>query len=68
MIMKQLGNLAIVCAQRENTLLMVQHGQVKVVTYRHGGYITLHAGWDDDEAISEIIRDLNFGRFAEKAA
>lgn len=68
MIMKQLGNLAIVCAQRENTLLMVQHGRIKVVTYRHGGYITLHADWDDDDAISAIIRDLNFGRFAVKAA
>lgn len=66
--MKQLGNLAIVCAQRENTLLMVQHGRIKVVTYRHGGYITLHADWDDDDAISAIIRDLNFGRFAVKAA
>ena len=66
--MKQLGNLAIVCAQRENTLLMVQRGQVKVVTYRHGGYITLHADWDDDKRIEEIIKDLNFGKYAEKAA
>ena len=66
--MKQLGNLAIVCAQRENTLLMVQHGRIKVVTYQHGGYITLHADWDDDDAISAIIRDLNFGRFVVKAA
>ncbi len=47
---------------------MVQHGRVKVVTYRHGGYITLHADWDDDKRIEGIIEELNFGRFAEKVA
>lgn len=66
--MKQLGNLAIVCAQRENTTLMMQRGQVRVVAYHRGGYVTLLAPWDDDKRISEIIRELNFGKYAGKAA
>ena len=67
-MMKQLGNLAIVCAQRENTTLMMQRGQVRVVTYHRGGNITLLAAWDDDKRIDEIIHELNFGKYAEKAA
>ena len=66
--MKQLGNLAIVCAQRKNTTLMVERGKARVVTNCRGGYISLTAAWDDDERISAIIHELNFGKYAEKAA
>lgn len=61
--MKQLGNLAMVCAQRPDVLLQIQ-----------GGTVCLHVGsgprresitldWDDDEKISELVRELNFGRY-----
>ena len=62
--MKQFGNLAIICAQRPDVTLLMQKGQVRVVAYHRGGYVTLLSAWDDEERIGEIIRELNFGRFA----
>jgi hypothetical protein len=63
--MKQIGNLAIVCAKRRNVLLQVLNGMVTV----HIGcgleknYMT--TDWQDDNRISEIIHELNFGKYAE---
>ena len=66
--MKQLGNLAIVCAQRNDLTFVMLRGQVNVIV-RSGenSYDTLTVAWDDDETISEIIHELNFGKYAEKA-
>ena len=63
--MKQLGNLAIVCAKRRDTLLQVINGRISV----HVGYgpdrETLSADWRDDEKIMEFIMELNHGRLQE---
>jgi len=62
--LKQLGNLAIVCAKRPEVLMQL---------YEHKGVLylgqgpereTLQAPWDDDVKISEMIRELNFGKYA----
>lgn len=64
--MKQLGNLAMVCAQRSDVLLQIQ-----------GGGLYLHVGcgpqresvvldWKDDEKIAELVRELNFGCYQKK--
>lgn len=64
--MKQLGNLAIVCAQRSDVLLQIR-----------GGGLYLHVGcglqrqsvmldWKDDKKIEELVRELNFGRYQKK--
>ena len=66
--MKQLGNLAIVCAQRQDVALTLLRGQVQITAYQKCGRETMIAEWDDDEAIRRIIRELNFGKYAEKAA
>lgn len=61
--MKQLGNLAMVCARRPDVLLQIQ-----------GGTVCLHVGngpqrewivleWDDDKKIADLVRELNFGRY-----
>ena len=65
--MKQLGNLAIVCAKRRDLTFLMLCGFVNVII-RSGesSFKTLEAAWDDDEAISAIIRELNFGEYAEK--
>jgi hypothetical protein len=63
--MKQLGNLAIICACRWDTLLQVLDGTVTVHAGRGSERAVMTADWADDERISEIIRELNFGRFAE---
>ena len=50
--MKQIGNLAIVCAQRPDVLMQI-----------YGGTVSSTA-WEDDDAIQDMIRELNFGRYA----
>jgi len=61
--MKQLGNLAIVCAQRQDVELLLRNGNVCV---RVHGWPILHTEWDNDAAISNVIRELNFGKYAGK--
>lgn len=60
--MKQLGNLAIVCAQRSDVLLEIHGGLVSI----HMGQNTLCISWDDDCFIQHIIYELNFGKYANK--
>ena len=65
--MKQLGNLAIVCAQRKDVTLRIERGRVMVLldgTYAPTAFST---DWDDDEAILSVIHELNFGRCAPKS-
>lgn len=49
--MKQIGNLAVVCARRQDVLLQV--GSEKVCVHVGAGpeRNTLHAAWDDDDAM-----------------
>ena len=53
--MKQIGNLAVVCARRQDVLLQV--GSEKVCVHVGAGpeRNTLHAAWDDDDAIQRIV-------------
>ena len=65
-MMKQLGNLALVCAKRNDLTFVMLRGQVNVIV-RSGesSYDTLTVAWDDDAGINEIIRELNRGKYAE---
>ena len=71
--MKQIGNLAIVCARRKDVTLRIEQGRVKVLlsgTYAlDGTYAStaFSADWDDDETILSVIHELNFGRCAPKS-
>lgn len=62
--MKQLGNLAIVCAQRSEVLLQLHNRMVSVHVGEGPGRATLCAVWDDDKQINSIIHELNFGKYA----
>ena len=64
--MKQLGNLALVCAQRPEVLMQLHGGEVSVHVGDGPERAALYAAWDDDEAISRIIYELNFGRYAQR--
>jgi len=64
--MKQLGNLAIVCAQRSDTLLQVLNGKISVHVGHGPDKETLSADWRDDEKVMEFIMELNHGRLQEK--
>ena len=64
--MKQLGNLAMVCAQRPEMLMQIHAGTVSVYVGEGPERAVLSTAWDDDEAINKIVHDLNFGRYAVK--
>ena len=64
--MKQLGNLAIVCAKRKDVMMCLYQGSVHVSA---GGALDAKvatAPWDDDEKILKIVHEHNFGEMAEK--
>ena len=63
--MKQLGNLAHVCAQRKDTLLQVIGGKVAVHIGQGPDREILSADWTDDEKIMGFIMELNHGRLKE---
>ena len=63
-MMKQLGNLAMVCAQRPDVLLTLGDGTVAVHAGAGPQRRTLAASWSDDAEISRIIYALNFGELA----
>lgn len=65
--MKQIGNLAIVCARRKDATLRIEQGRVMALlggTYAPTAFST---DWDDDETILSIIHELNFGNCAPKS-
>lgn len=61
--MKQLGNLALVCAKRPDTRLVINSPSVMLYVNRA---LVWFAQWDDNEAIKQMIRELNFGKFKKK--
>lgn len=62
--MKQIGNLAIVCAQRPDVLMQIYGGTVSIHAGEGPERATLSTAWEDDDAIQDMIRELNFGRYA----
>ena len=66
-LMKQLGNLAIVCAQRKDVTLRIEQGRVMVLLDGPYAPTAFSADWDDDETILSVIHELNFGRCAPKS-
>lgn len=63
--MKQLGNLAIVCAQRPEVLMQIHGGIVTVHVGCGPERASLHTAWDDDAGVSHIVYELNFGKYRE---
>ena len=66
-LMKQLGNLAIVCARRKDVTLRIEQGRVMVLLDGTYAPTAFSADWDDDETILSVIHELNFGRCAPKS-
>lgn len=64
--MKQLGNLAIICAQRKDILLQMQNGNVCVHLGSGHDRTVLSAEWNDDVKITALIQKLNFGKYKEE--
>ena len=56
--MKQIGNLAIVCARRKDVTLRIEQGRVKVLLSGTYAPAAFSADWDDDETILSVIHDV----------
>lgn len=63
--MKQLGNLAIVCAKRPDVLLQIYGGCASVYVGEGPERAVMTAHWDDDEAICGFVQELNYGKYAK---
>lgn len=61
--MKQLGNLAVICAQRPELLMQFRDGLVLVQVKNRAA---MKAAWDDDARIEKIIYELNFRTFSRE--
>lgn len=64
--MKELGNLAVVCAGRMDILLQIYDGYACVYVGEGSERAHMIAQCNDDEAIRKIVSELNFGRYAGK--
>lgn len=64
--MKQLGNLAIICAQRQSVLLKIQGGMASVFVGVGPEQDVLSARWDNDADINRIIHELNYGKYKDQ--
>lgn len=64
--MKQLGNLAIVCAKRTDLLLQIYDGYACVYVGEGPNRTSMIAQWDDDETIKRFVYELNYGRYAKE--
>ena len=62
--MKQLGNLAVVCAQRPDVLMQIYGNEVSGHVGEGPERAVLSTKWVDDTTIQGIIRELNFVRYA----
>lgn len=61
--MKQIGNLAIVCAKRPDVMMQLHGGVISVFVGSGPERAVLHTDWDNDGEISRIIHELNFGKY-----
>ena len=65
--MKQIGNLAIICARRKVVTLRIEQGRAMVLLDGAYAPTAFSAEWDDDETILSVIHELNFGQCAPKS-
>lgn len=66
--MKQLGNLAIVCAKRPEVLMTLYGGRVAVHIGAGPNRAVMDCPWDNDAEVSSIIHELNHGRYSANGA
>jgi len=64
--MKQLGNLAIICALRSDILLQIQGARISLHLGEGPQKKHLALNWDDDTTISKIINEINFGKYKQR--
>ena len=64
--MKQLGNLAIICAQRDDLCLTIYKGQATIHIGCGPDKKSLSVNWSDDDAISKLTYELNHSKYRDE--
>lgn len=64
--MKQLGNLAVVCAKHPEARMQIYEGIVTLHVGKEPQRVQISMNWDDDNTICDVIHELNFGKYAGK--
>lgn len=62
--MKQIRNLAVICAQRNDVLMQIYGARVSVYVGEGSERECVCLDWNNDDVILDLIRDLNFGKYA----
>lgn len=62
--MKQIGNLAVICAQRNDVLMQIYGARISVYVGEGPERECVCLDWNDDDLILDLIQDLNFGKYA----
>lgn len=63
--MMQLGNLAVVCAQKKDVSLQIYQGVATVHVGRGEDKSTYSSDWQDNNKINNIIYELNHGKYKD---
>ena len=63
--MQQLGNLAVVCAKRDDVLMQIYGGIVTIHVGQGRTRKSINLGWRDNVKIEHTIHELNFGKYAD---
>ena len=64
--LKQIGNLAVACAHRRDVKMEVFDHGVIVRIWQPPREVTHYFPWDADNAISQLVYELNHGNYAIK--
>ena len=64
--MKQLGNLAIICAQRSDLCLSIYDGSATVHIGCGAMKEQITINWSDNEAFNKLIYELNHGKYRQE--
>ena len=64
--LKQIGNLAVACAHRRDVKMEVFDHGVIVRIWQPPREVTHSFQWDADNAISQLVYELNHGHYAIK--
>jgi len=63
--MMELGNLALLCAKRNDVSFQIYQGNVTVHVGQGAERRSLSSKWNDNVNIMIIIHELNFGKFKQ---
>ncbi len=63
--MRELGNLAIACAKRNDVLLQIYEGHANLFVGDGPKRLCMHTSCNDDKTIRHMVYELNHGKYSK---